>query len=240
MMVMRRKEGILRLRRSFVILNIKNFKFFILIIISVFQATDWGGAKGLWGWGGEEEKAFAGERGGREEKTRIRRGWCYILQLAVSYLFFSFSFCRCLFLSGFPGGQDQGWEGGAAESSLCSSQVLSIIIFLVVIIAIIILSVAEPLRRKGRLEVSDHLLQFGRLLRWIWRSTTNMMMMINNMARPISSTLLMQNITDCRLCQNLSMPPRPEKDRCQGTSWWPSCNSLSSCQRLPRFQVHYL
>ena len=52
----------------------------------------------------------------------------------------------------------------------------------------------------------------------IRRSTTNMMMMINNMARPISSTLLMQNIIDCRLCQNLSMPPRPEKDRCQGTS----------------------
>ena len=42
MMKMRRKEGIWRLRRSFVILNLRNFKFFILllIIISVFQATD--------------------------------------------------------------------------------------------------------------------------------------------------------------------------------------------------------
>ena len=43
MMVMRRKEGIWRLRRSFVILNLRNFKFFtllLLIIISVFQATD--------------------------------------------------------------------------------------------------------------------------------------------------------------------------------------------------------
>ena len=40
-MMVRRKEGILRLRRSFVILNINNFKFFILLlIISVFQATD--------------------------------------------------------------------------------------------------------------------------------------------------------------------------------------------------------